>query len=158
MEIKLWINGKLFTDEIAADTTLLEYLRSKGCYSVKCGCETSNCGLCTVLLENKPILSCTALAAGLNGKHIVTLEGMQEEARMFGEFLADQGADQCGFCNPGFVLTVIAMSKELKNPSDDEINEYLSGNLCRCTGYAGQLRAIKAFLGKRKGGKLHEKC
>lgn len=158
MEIKLWINGKSVTDDIAPDMPLLEYLRAKGCYSVKRGCETSNCGLCTVLMEDRPVLSCNTLAVRANGKHIVTLEGMQDEARAFGEFLADQGADQCGFCNPGFVISVLAMSKELKNPSDDEIKQYLAGNLCRCTGYAGQLRAVKAFLGPKKGGKLHEKC
>lgn len=152
MKIKIWINNKLYEEEVEVTTPLLEYLRSKGCYSVKRGCETSNCGLCTVWLEGKPILSCTYPLIRANNKHITTLEGLQEEAKEFGGFLADQGADQCGFCNTGFIMNVLAMVNELKNPTEEEILEYLQGNLCRCTGYMGQLRAIKAFLESKKGG------
>ena len=97
MKIQFSLNGKKITDEIAVDMPLLEYLREKGCYSVKRGCETSNCGLCTVLMDGKPVLSCTTLAVRANGKEIFTLEGLQKEAEEFGSFLADQGADQCGF-------------------------------------------------------------
>lgn len=146
MNIKLWINEKLVIDDIEPDIPLLEYVRSKGCYSVKRGCETSNCGLCTVWMEGTPVLSCTVPAMRANGKHITTLEGLQEEAAEFGGFMADQGADQCGYCNPGFIMNVLAMARELQNPEEDEIKEYLSGNLCRCTGYVGQLRAVKEFL------------
>lgn len=152
MEIKFWLNGKEINDHIEPDTPLLEYVRSKGCYSVKRGCETSNCGLCTVHMEGKPILSCAKLAVSVNGKHIVTLEGKQEEAKEFGEFLADQGAEQCGFCSPGFIMNVLAMTEELVDPTEEEIKAYLVGNLCRCTGYVGQLRAIKKFLAYKKGG------
>ncbi len=153
MEIKLWINGKLINDDVSPDTPLLEYLRSKGCYSVKRGCETSNCGLCTVWLEDKPTLSCTVPLMRANNKHITTLEGLKSDAEELGGFLADEGADQCGFCNPGFLMNVLAMAKELEDPTEDEINEYLTGNLCRCTGYTGQLRAVKKYLEhKRKGG------
>ena len=107
MTIKFWLNGKLTEDTIAADTLLLDYLRTKRCYSVKRGCETANCGLCTVLLEDKPVLSCSTLAARVNGKHVTTLEGLQAEAEEFGAFLADQGAEQCGMqghCNIQFVV------------------------------------------------------
>ncbi|MFI3313921.1 MAG: 2Fe-2S iron-sulfur cluster-binding protein [Eubacteriales bacterium] len=151
MEIKLWINEKLVVDDISPDQPLLEFLRSKGCYSVKRGCETSNCGLCTVWLEKKPVLSCTMLAMQANGKRVTTLEGVQKEAAEFGEFLASQGAEQCGFCSPGFIMNVLAMMEELKNPSEDEIKAYLVGNLCRCTGYMGQLRAIKEFIRHKEG-------
>lgn len=151
MEIKLWINGKEFKDDILPDTILIDFLRSKGFYSVKKGCETSNCGLCTVLMEGKPILSCSTLALRANGLHVTTIEGIESEALEFGGFLADQGAEQCGFCSPGFIMTVIAMKKELKNPSEDEIKNYLNGNLCRCTGYMGQLRAIKKYLDSFSG-------
>lgn len=150
----MWINGQLVEDEIAPDMLLLEYLRSKGYYSVKRGCETSNCGLCTVLLEGKPILSCSTLALRAVGKHVVTMEGIEEEAKEFGEFLANQGAEQCGYCSPGFIMNVLAMSKELEIPSEEEIKEYLAGNLCRCTGYMGQLRAVKNYLKYKKGGEL----
>jgi len=148
MQIKLWINGREFADEISPDTVLIDYLRSKGFLSVKRGCETSNCGLCTVLLEGKPVLSCSTLAVRADGKHVVTIEGIESEAKGFGEFMADEGAEQCGFCSPGFIMSVLAMKKELTNPSEEEIKKYLEGNLCRCTGYMGQLRAIKKYLNK----------
>lgn len=148
MQIKLWINDKEFIDDISPDTILLDFLRSKGCLSVKRGCETSNCGLCTVLMQGKPILSCSTLAVRANGLRVTTIEGMQEEASDFGGFLADEGAEQCGFCSPGFIINVIAMKNELKNPTEDEIKNYLEGNLCRCTGYMGQLRAVKKYLEK----------
>lgn len=149
MVITVKLNGKTVKDEIEADMLLIDFVRKHGCLSVKRGCETSNCGLCTVFLENKPVLSCSVLAARANGKEVTTLEGLQEEAKEFGEFIAEQGAEQCGFCNPGFVMNTIALLRENPNPSDDEIKEYLAGNLCRCSGYEGQLRGIKEFL-KRK--------
>lgn len=148
MEIKLWINDKLYVDNIEPDMMLIDFVRSKGHLSVKRGCETANCGLCTVHLEGKPVLSCSTLTAKANGKHVTTLEGLKEEAEEFGAFMADEGAEQCGFCSPGFVMNVIAMKKELKDPTEEEIKSYLAGNLCRCTGYMSQLRAIKKYLAK----------
>ena len=102
MEIKFKLNGKEIKAEAEADTILLDLLREKGCYSVKRGCETANCGLCTVLMNKKSVLSCSILAVQADGQEIVTLEGMQKEAEEFGDFLANEGAEQCGFCNPGF--------------------------------------------------------
>ena len=153
MEIKFWLNGKMIKDEIEPDILLLEYVRSKGCYSVKRGCETANCGLCTVLRDGTPILSCSTLTVRCDGREITTLEGLQKEAGEFGMFMAKQGAEQCGFCSPGFIMNVLAMEKELVNPSDDEIRAYLVGNLCRCSGYMSQMRAIKAYLSR---GENHE--
>ena len=154
MIVNLTLNGKKLKQEIAADTLLIDFVRSQGCYSVKRGCETSNCGLCTVFVDDKPVLSCSVLAARVEGKKVTTLEGLQAEAREFGTFIASQGAEQCGFCNPGFIMNAIALFRENNNPSDDEIREYLAGNLCRCSGYEGQLRGIKAFLAykQQKGG------
>lgn len=146
MQIKLWINDKEFSDDISPDTILLDFLRTKGFLSVKRGCETSNCGLCTVMLEDKPILSCSTLAVRVNNLHVTTIEGLQKQAEEFGGFLADEGAEQCGFCSPGFIMNVLAMKNELKSPTENEIKKYLEGNLCRCTGYMGQLRAIKKYL------------
>ena len=151
MEIKLKLNGKTVTAQIAADTVLLDFLREQGCYSVKRGCDTSNCGLCTVLMDGKPILSCSMLAARADGCSIQTLEGLQEEAADFVGFIADQGADQCGFCNPGFVMNTIALLRENPDPTDDEIRAFLAGNQCRCSGYDGQLRGIRSYLNSRKG-------
>jgi carbon-monoxide dehydrogenase small subunit len=132
--------------EVEQDEMLIDALRRYGYFSVKRGCDTTNCGLCTVWLEEKPVLSCSVLAVKANGKKVTTLEGIQKEAKEFGEFLVREGAEQCGFCSPGFIMTVIAMKKELVNPSEEDIKHYLSGNLCRCTGYMGQLRAIKKFM------------
>ena len=121
MKIHLWLNGKEISDEISPDMPLLEYVRTKGCYSVKRGCETSNCGLCTVWMNKKPVLSCSVLAARADGKEIVTLEGVQERAAEFGTYLANQGGEQCGFCNPGFIMNVLAMEDELDDPTEEEI-------------------------------------
>ena len=150
MEIKLKLNGKMTTGYIEPDTVLLDFLREKGCLSVKRGCDTSNCGLCTVLMDGKPVLSCSMLAARTEGREIHTLEGLQEEAAEFVGFIADQGADQCGFCNPGLVMNTVALLRENPDPTDDEIRSFLAGNLCRCSGYDGQLRGIRAFLDSRK--------
>lgn len=151
MQIKMWLNGESVSDHIEPDTLLLDFVRGHGCSSVKRGCETANCGLCTVMLEEKPVLSCSLLAARAEGKHVVTLEGLQEEAKEFGAFLADDGAEQCGFCNPGFIMNVLAMSKELSDPGEEEIKEYLAGNLCRCSGFIGQHRSILNYLKFKKG-------
>ena len=151
MELKLTLNGRAVTADIAPDTLLLDFLRARGCVSVKRGCDTANCGLCTVLLDGRPILSCSTLAARAAGHHVQTLEGLQAEAEEFVGFIADQGAEQCGFCNPGFVMNTIALLREHPDPTDDEIRAYLAGNLCRCSGYEGQLRGIRAFLASRKG-------
>ena len=151
MIIHLTLNGVHRTDEVLADTTLFDYLRARGCLSVKCGCETSSCGLCTVHLDGRPVLSCSGPAARADGHEVTTLEGLQAEAAEFGAFLADEGAEQCGYCSPGFIMNVLAMARELEDPSVEEIQAYLTGNLCRCSGYQGQLRAIQKYL-KAKGG------
>lgn len=148
MEIEFTLNGKLTYAKIQDDMTLFQLLRAKGCYSVKCGCETENCGLCTVLVDKKARLSCSLLAARVDHCEVVTLEGAEEEALLFGRYLAGEGAEQCGFCSPGLIMNVLAMEKELVTPEDEEIKEYLAGNLCRCSGYMGQLRAIKKYLGR----------
>ncbi|HEY9575883.1 MAG TPA: 2Fe-2S iron-sulfur cluster-binding protein [Lachnospiraceae bacterium] len=157
MEISLTLNGKKVTEEINADLLLIDFVRSHNCFSVKRGCETSNCGLCTVLMDGMPILSCSILAARASGHHIQTLEGLQAEAEEFVGFIADQGAEQCGFCNPGFVMNTIALLRENPNPSDEEIKAFLVGNLCRCSGYEGQLRGIRSYLSyKQKKEEAHE--
>lgn len=147
MTLSLNLNGRKISTEIPEDISLLDFLRSQKCYSVKRGCETSNCGLCTVWLDDVPVLSCNVPAARVNGKKVTTLEGVQAQAEEFGGYLADEGGEQCGFCNPGFIMNVLAMERELgRNASDEQINAYLAGNLCRCTGYESHLRAIHRWL------------
>lgn len=150
MEIRIKLNGKLIVDSIDADMLLLDFCRKHGCKSVKRGCETSNCGACTVWLDGKPVLSCNVLVAKADGHEVTTLEGLQKEAEEFGMFLAKEGGEQCGFCNPGFIMNLIAMSRELTDPTDEEIKEYLAGNLCRCTGFSSHMRAIHKWMESRR--------
>lgn len=153
MEVTLTLNGKRITRIVDADMALLDFVRNEGCYSVKRGCDTSNCGLCTVFLDDKPVLSCSVLVARADGRKVTTMEGLQKEAAEFGAFIADQGAEQCGFCNPGMIMNALALFRENPEPSEEEIKEYLAGNLCRCSGYEGQLRGIQNFLAWKKAQK-----
>lgn len=159
MKIHFRLNGKQTEAEVRPDTVLLDLVRSLGCYSVKRGCETANCGLCTVWMDGTPILSCSTLAVRADGHHVTTLEGVQKEAEEFGLFLAAEGGEQCGFCSPGFIMNVLAMTRELDTPDEESIKEYLSGNLCRCSGYMSQLRAVQKYLeSKRTHGEKEENC
>ncbi|MGM9528836.1 MAG: (2Fe-2S)-binding protein [Phascolarctobacterium sp.] len=153
MEVTLTLNGKRITRSVDADMALLDFVRNEGCYSVKRGCDTSNCGLCTVFLDDKPVLSCSVLVARADGHRVTTMEGLQKEAAEFGAFIADQGAEQCGFCNPGMIMNALALFRENPEPSEEEIKEYLAGNLCRCSGYEGQLRGIQNFIAWKKAQK-----
>ena len=144
------LNRKTITEQIDADLLLIDFVRKHVCFSVKRGCETANCGLCTVLMDNVPVLSCSILAARAANHNVQTLEGLQDEANEFIGFIADQAAEQCGFCNPGFVMNTIALLRENPDPSDDEIKDFLAGNLCRCSGYEGQLRGIRNYLNTKK--------
>ena len=153
MEVTLTLNGKRITRSVDADMALLDFVRNEGCYSVKRGCDTSNCGLCTVFLDDKPVLSCSVLVARADGHRVTTMEGLQKEAAEFGAFIADQGAEQCGFCNPGMIMNALALFRENPEPSEDEIKEYLAGNLCRCSGYEGQLRGIQSCIAWKKAQK-----
>ena len=150
MEITLTLNGKKVTRSVEADTILLDFLRKEGCYSVKRGCDTTNCGLCTVFMDDMPVLSCGLLVARAAGHKITTMEGLQKEAAEFGAFIADQGAEQCGFCNPGMIMNALALLRENPEPTEEEIKEFLAGNLCRCSGYEGQLRGIQNFIAWKK--------
>jgi carbon-monoxide dehydrogenase small subunit len=146
MQIKFTLNNKQISFEINGDEFLADILRKNGMLSIRKGCNTGNCGLCTVWIDGKPTLSCSFLAIKAQGKNITTIEGLQREAEEFARILVAEGAEQCGFCSPGFIMTVLAMKNELKNPTDEEVKHYLTGNLCRCTGYMGQLRAVKKYL------------
>lgn len=146
MILNVKVNGEKKTYDIRSDEYLVDVLRRDGFLSVKQACETGSCGLCTVLLNEKAILSCSYLAVRAEGSEIRTVEGLSKDEAKIGEYIVEEGADQCGYCSPGLILTVVAMKNELVNPSDKEIKGYLTGNLCRCTGYESQLRAIKKYL------------
>lgn len=147
MNIQLSLNGETVTLLIDPGEFLLDVLRRNGCPSVRRGCDTGSCGTCTVLLDGTPVLSCSLLAAKTAGRRIQTAEGMQAELAELAEFLTAEGAEQCGYCSPGLALTILALKKEQPDADEAAIKHYLSGNLCRCSGYVGQLRAVKRFLG-----------
>lgn len=146
MKVKFNLNGTNVEYEVRADEYLADALRAHGIYSVKVGCNESACGSCTVLINEKPVLSCSVLAASVEGKNVLTVEGIQDEAKRLADFIADEGADQCGYCLSGFALIVHALVREYKNPTDEQIKDFLVGNICRCSGYQAQLKAIKNYL------------
>jgi len=146
MKVSMIINDYQKEFEVDPGEYLLDTLRNHHYTSVKRGCDNSTCGACTVLLDGKPVPSCSLLTVKANGHIITTVEGIQEEASSLSKHFGHEGADQCGYCNPSLALTVHAMRRELINPSDEDIKQYLVGNLCRCTGYEAQHRAIKSYL------------
>lgn len=146
MEVNLKINGKPHKLVIEIDEMLLETLRKLGFYSVRCGCDTTNCGLCTVWLDGKTILSCAYPTFRAEGHEITTLEGVADEAAQLADCLALEGADQCGYCTTGMMMSAIALKRINHKATDQEISEFLIGNLCRCTGYESHLRGIRRFF------------
>lgn len=147
MIINTTINDQKIVLEAGYNEYLADTLRRYGFLSIRKGCDSVSCGLCTVWLDGKPVPSCSVLTVRVNDKSITTIEGLESEAREFADFLVKEGAEQCGYCSPGFIMTVLAMKRELSKPTEEDIIHYLTGNLCRCTGYAGQLRSIKNYLG-----------
>jgi aerobic-type carbon monoxide dehydrogenase small subunit (CoxS/CutS family) len=143
-EIALGINGRSEALTVDDADTLLEVLRDRlKLYSVRESCGVGACGSCTVLLDGRPVSSCFLLAVRVAGREITTLEGLSEGDSLHPLQTAflEERAWQCAYCTPGFVLTVKALLDQNPDPSDEEIREYLSGNLCRCAGYADILRA-----------------
>ena len=146
MKVTFFLNDVQVSYDVRPNEYLAETLRSHGVKSVKVGCNESTCGSCTVLIDNKPAMSCSVLTAQIENKHITTVEGIQEEAGKIAYHFSEEGADQCGFCNVGFALTIYSLKRELKNPTDEEIKDYVVGNLCRCSGLQSHINAIKAYL------------
>ncbi len=146
MEIILKVNQKEHHVIVDPDEMLLDTLRRLGYKSVKRGCDTSNCGICSVSIDHKLVPSCSYLSVRAQGKEILTVEGLEEEARLIGESLTAEGVEQCGYCSPSLVVAIHTMLEELKNPDKDEIKHYLAGNMCRCSGFEGHHRAIKHHM------------
>ena len=143
--IKLNVNGEAFEVLTEVHRTLLEVLREDlGLTGTKRGCDLGTCGACTVLIEGKPYLSCLTLAVDVQGKKIVTIEGLAqgEEIHPLQKAFVEKGAIQCGFCTPGMILTAKAFLDENPHPSEEEVKKAISGNLCRCTGYIKIVEAI----------------
>jgi carbon-monoxide dehydrogenase small subunit len=147
MKINLKVNGIDKTFLIQKNEYLLDVLRRNDYPSVRRGCDNTSCGVCTVLLDGKPVPSCSVLAIRCENKIITTVEGIEKEAEKLAKHFGELGADQCGFCNPSMALTVYSLKLENKEANEEEIKNYLVGNLCRCTGYVAQHEAIKRYLG-----------
>ena len=147
MRIELTVNGERREADVWPGASLLFALReSLGLPGSKNACEQGECGSCSVLLDGKLVCACLVLAAQADGHEIVTVEGLGEEGRLHRvqEAFVDAGAVQCGFCTPGLVVATAALLERHSDPSDDEIREALSGNLCRCTGYQKIFDAVRA--------------
>ncbi len=147
MKIDLTINKQKRTFLVEPNEYLLDVLRRYDYHSVRRGCDNTSCGVCTVLLDGKPVPSCSVLAIRCENRDITTVEGIEKEAEKLAHYFGELGADQCGYCNPSMALTVYALKRENKNAGDEDIKSYLVGNLCRCTGYVAQHEAIKRYLG-----------
>lgn len=150
MQVNVKVNGRDITLICEAGEQLSTVLRRHGYLGLKEGCDTGSCGLCTIWIEERPVLSCCIPAPRAEGANITTIEGVQAEAEEFAKYMVAEGAEQCGFCSPGYAMTVLAMEKELTDPTDEDIRQYLSGNLCRCSGYEGQVRAVRNYLEAKK--------
>jgi len=147
--IELRINGRSRELAIEPSKLLLDALRQDlQLTGSKRGCDDSSCGACTVLVDGIPMLSCTMLAASCEGQEITTIEGVSEHGSLAAiqKAYGDWGGAQCGFCTPGFIMTVKHLLAENPEPTEDEIRNALSGNLCRCTGYSQMYQAIKAAI------------
>lgn len=137
-KITLTVNGEKYDVEVKPNSTLLEVIRGDlGLTGTNCGCERGECGSCTVLLNGEPTKSCLVLAAEIDGQEVITIEGLSKDGELnpIQEAFIENGAVQCGFCIPGFVLTSHAFLKENSNPTEEEVKEAIDGILCRCTGY-----------------------
>jgi carbon-monoxide dehydrogenase small subunit len=156
MAITLTINGRERTMEAPANATLLETLREHGYFEVKSGCEKGDCGACAVLVDGVALDSCLTLTWCVAGRAITTVAGLSEAGSKHPliETFETAGAVQCGYCTPGLILAAQSMLTTTPDPSDDEIREGLSGNLCRCTGYTKVFDAVRgaAKTLREKGG------
>jgi len=149
--INISVNGKKFSKEVADNTLLSDFLRDKlGLTGTHVGCDTSQCGACVVHLNGNSVKSCTALVADCDGAEVTTIEGLTKNGKMhpMQESFKKHHGLQCGFCTPGMVMSAIDLLKKNKNPSEQEIRDWLEGNICRCTGYQGIVAAVKDAVSK----------
>jgi aerobic-type carbon monoxide dehydrogenase small subunit (CoxS/CutS family) len=154
--IELRVNGRSYELALEPNRLLLDVLRQDlGLTGSKRGCDDSSCGACTVQVDGVPMLACTLLAASCQGQAITTVEGIAEHGSLAAiqKAYGDWGGAQCGFCTPGFMMTVHALLAQNSNPTEEEIRGALSGNLCRCTGYTQMYEAIKAAIEAEQKGR-----
>jgi len=148
VSISCTINETIINRKITPNQTLCDFLHDEiGTTGVKKGCDTGECGACTVLLDGRPVTSCLVLAPQIDGHKITTIEGLgKEKLHPVQEAFIAFDASQCGYCIPGMIMTASAIANDNPNPTEEQIKRYLSGNLCRCTGYQQQIEAVKAAI------------
>ncbi len=149
-KISVKVDGVSYSDEVEPRTLLVHYLREQlGKVGTVVGCDTSNCGACTVDLDGQSVKSCTVLAVQADGSEVVTIEGLAENNTLhpMQQAFHDNHALQCGYCTPGMIMAARDLLKRNPNPSEDEIREGIEGNLCRCTGYVNIVRAVQQAAG-----------
>src|SRR5512142_908272 len=156
--IELSVNGRSYEVAIEPSKLLLDVLREGlDLTGSKRGCDDSSCGACTVMVDGTPMLACTMLAASCEGREITTVEGIAEHGALSAiqKAYGDWGGSQCGYCTPGFMVTLKHLMDNNPEPSEDEIRHALSSNLCRCTGYSQMYQAIKAAIEAEQKGRAH---
>ena len=150
-KVSLKINGKKITKEVSDNTMLSDFLRDKlSLTGTHVGCDTSQCGACVINLDGNSVKSCTILVADCDGSEITTIEGLSSNGKMhpMQEAFKKHHGLQCGFCTPGMVMSAVDLLKKNKNPSEQQIRDWLEGNICRCTGYQGIVAAVKEAASK----------
>lgn len=154
-QIRLTLNGRAVEESALANETLMEFLRYRlGLTGTKEGCDTGDCGACTVLVNGKAVNSCLVLAVEADEADVITVEGLGDAGQLhpLQQAFVDQGAVQCGFCTPGMMMAAKSLLDEQPNPSEEEIRLALAGNLCRCTGYVSIMSAVTAAGKVLRGG------
>ena len=154
-QTKLTVNGVKHTRDVEDRTLLANLLRDElGLTGTHIGCDTTQCGCCTVHMNGRAVKSCTVLAAQANGADIVTIEGLGQNGSLHPvqQAFTDNHALQCGFCTPGMIMAAAGLLKDNPNPTEDEICEGLEGNICRCTGYINIVKAVKQAAGQKQDG------
>ena len=145
IDITLRVNGKSYPISVKPRTRLIDALRDLGFTGTKEGCGEGECGACTIIMDGKSVLSCMMFAKQAEGHELTTIEGLAKDGSLdkLQKAFIEEGAVQCGYCIPGFIMSAKALLNENKNPSDDEIKDSITGNLCRCTGYTKIVKAIR---------------
>jgi aerobic carbon-monoxide dehydrogenase small subunit len=152
-KITVTVNGAPRSAEVESRLLLVHFIRETlGMTGTHIGCDTSHCGACTVLLDGEPVKSCTMLAVQADGRQVMTVEGLEKDAKLdpIQEGFMQEHGLQCGFCTPGMMLTSYALLKRSKQPTEDEIRHAISGNLCRCTGYVNIVKAVQYAAAKQQ--------
>jgi carbon-monoxide dehydrogenase small subunit len=150
--VSVRVNGTTYTRDVEPRDLLVYFLREDlGLTGTHVGCDTSQCGACTILIDNRPVKSCTMFAVQANGRQLTTIEGMARDGKLqpLQEAFWNEHGLQCGFCTPGFIMMASALLESNPSPTEAEIRKGLEGNLCRCTGYANIVRAVQAASGSR---------